>query len=65
MQAVDIENQIAKAHQDQQRLDQEFLDQMGANQKMDNWQNLQTTIKNEQAALQQSQKQLEQLRSVL
>ena len=60
MQAVDIESQIAKAHQEQQRLDQEFLDQMGANQKMDT-QNLQTTIKNEQAALQQSAKQLEQL----
>ena len=29
LEAPDIENQIAKAHQDQQRLDQEFLTQMG------------------------------------
>ena len=60
LEAPDIENQIAKAHSDQVRLDQEFLTQMGANQEIER-NNLQTAIKNEQAALQQSQKQMQQL----
>jgi|TARA_S200002703_G_scaffold40592_3_gene35334 hypothetical protein len=58
--APDIEQQISQVAQQQARLDQEFLNQMGSNQKMDT-QNLQTTIKNEQAALQKSQQQLQQL----
>ena len=67
LEAVNIESQIAKAHQDQQRLDSEFLDQMAANQEMVRQnqsverQNLQNKIKDEQAALQKSAQQLQQL----
>ena len=60
LEAPDIEQQISSVAQQQAQLDQQFLDQMGSNQKMDT-QNLQTAIKNEQAALAQSQKQMEQL----
>ena len=60
LEAPDIEQQIGAVAQQQAQLDQQFLDQMGSNQKMDT-QNLQTTIKNEQAALAQSQRQMEQL----
>ena len=67
LEAVNIESQIAQAHQDQQRLDSEFLDQMSANQEMVRQnqsierQNLQNKIKDEQAALQKSAQQLQQL----
>ena len=60
--APDIEQQISQVAQQQAKLDQEFLNQMGSNQKMDT-QNLQTTIKNEQAALEQSQKQMQQVQN--
>ena len=60
LEAPDIEQQISSVAQQQAQLDQQFLDQMGSNQKMDT-SNLQTAIKNEQAALAQSQKQMEQL----
>ena len=47
LEAPDIEQQISSVAQQQAQLDQQFLDQMGSNQKMDT-QNLQTAIKNEQ-----------------